>query len=66
MILLLESVWYCNITCFSKIPFPLFTDVAMRYLVENVLKTRIDGGIRDSVRLRDRPPIREKSQCCKS
>ncbi|XP_017758393.1 PREDICTED: ras-related protein Rab-38-like [Eufriesea mexicana] len=41
-------------------------DVAMRYLVENVLKTRIDGGIRDSVRLRDKPMIREKNGCCKS
>lgn len=43
----------------------LFADVAMRYLVENVLKTKIDGGIRDSVRLRDKPTIREKSGCCK-
>ncbi|XP_033331642.2 ras-related protein Rab-38 isoform X1 [Megalopta genalis] len=41
-------------------------DVAMRYLVENVLKTRIDGGVRDSVSLRDRPAIREKTSCCKS
>nr|XP_033331643.1 ras-related protein Rab-38-like isoform X2 [Megalopta genalis] len=41
-------------------------DVAMRYLVENVLKTRIDGGVRDSVSLRDRPVIREKTSCCKS
>ncbi|XP_043261761.1 ras-related protein Rab-38-like isoform X1 [Colletes gigas] len=41
-------------------------DVAMRYLVENVLKSKIEGGVRDSVRLRDRPPIREKNGCCKS
>lgn len=40
-------------------------DVAMRYLVENVLKTRIDVDIRDSIRLRDKSKIRERSECCK-
>ncbi|XP_033175892.1 ras-related protein Rab-32B-like [Bombus impatiens] len=40
-------------------------DVAMRYLVENVLKTRIDVDIRDSVRLRDKSGIRQRSECCK-
>lgn len=41
-------------------------EVAMRYLVENVLRTKIDVGIRDSVRLRDNATIEEKNKCCKS
>ncbi|XP_076164899.1 ras-related protein Rab-38-like [Ptiloglossa arizonensis] len=41
-------------------------DVAMRYLVENVLKTKIDIGMRNSVKLRDRSSIHEKSGCCNS
>lgn len=41
-------------------------DVAMRYLVENVLKVKMDNGTRDSIRLKDGTVIKEKSVCCKS
>lgn len=41
-------------------------DVAMRYLVENVLKVKLEGGTRDSVRLRDSPLVCERHGCCKS
>ncbi|XP_011147703.1 ras-related protein Rab-32B [Harpegnathos saltator] len=40
-------------------------DAAMRYLVEKVLSAKIDGGIRDSIRLREVSLNRERSSCCK-
>ncbi|XP_046750244.1 ras-related protein Rab-38-like [Diprion similis] len=41
-------------------------DEAMRYLVENVLKTRLEDEIRDSIKLRDGPVFQEKNTCCKT
>ncbi|KAL2739196.1 ras-related protein Rab-38-like [Vespula maculifrons] len=40
-------------------------DEAIRHLVENVLRAKIEGGIRDSIRLRDDPIERGKTGCCK-
>ncbi|XP_032664157.1 ras-related protein Rab-32-like [Odontomachus brunneus] len=40
-------------------------DAAIRYLVEKVLSAKIDGGVRDSIRLREVSLNREKSRCCK-
>ncbi|KAK0158101.1 hypothetical protein PV328_009148 [Microctonus aethiopoides] len=41
-------------------------DEAMHYLVENVLKSKIEDEIKDSIRLRATPLINEKSAgCCK-
>lgn len=42
-----------------------FADAAIRYLVEKVLSAKIDGGVRDSIRLREASLDREKSRCCK-
>ncbi|XP_012278820.1 ras-related protein Rab-38 [Orussus abietinus] len=41
-------------------------DNAMLYLVENVLKAKIQDEIRDSIKLRDAPLAKEKTGCCKS
>lgn len=41
-------------------------DEAIRYLVENVLRAKIEGGIRDSIRLRNDPIKQDKTSCCKS
>ncbi|XP_046625875.1 ras-related protein Rab-32-like isoform X2 [Neodiprion virginianus] len=40
-------------------------DEAIRYLVENVIKTRVEDQIRDSIKLRDGPVFQEKNTCCK-
>ncbi|XP_012225290.1 ras-related protein Rab-38-like [Linepithema humile] len=41
-------------------------DTAMRYLVEKVLCSKIEGGVRDSIRLRREASLKhEKSGCCK-
>ncbi|XP_043285265.1 ras-related protein Rab-32-like [Venturia canescens] len=41
-------------------------DEAMRYLVESVLKAKIEDEIRDSIKLRETPEVQEKNNCCKS
>ncbi|XP_057329645.1 ras-related protein Rab-38-like isoform X2 [Microplitis mediator] len=41
-------------------------DEAIHYLVENVLKAKIEDEIKDSIKLRGAPLISEKSGCCKS
>lgn len=38
----------------------------MYYLVENVLRVKIDDDIRDSIRLRETLLIDENNGCCKS
>ncbi|XP_035741718.1 ras-related protein Rab-32-like isoform X1 [Vespa mandarinia] len=40
-------------------------DEAIRHLVENVLRAKIEGGIRESIRLHDGPIERGKTGCCK-
>lgn len=41
-------------------------ETAIRYLVDKVLSSRFDNGIRDSIRLRhEGTSSREKSMCCK-
>lgn len=40
-------------------------DPAIRYLVEKVMSVKVEGGIRDSVRLHETSTKREKSGCCK-
>ncbi|XP_014608012.1 PREDICTED: ras-related protein Rab-32-like [Polistes canadensis] len=41
-------------------------DEAMRYLVEKVLKAKIEGGVQDSIRLRKEPKQRSKTGCCRN
>ncbi|OXU26856.1 hypothetical protein TSAR_016614 [Trichomalopsis sarcophagae] len=41
-------------------------DEAMHYLVGNVLKSKINEEIRESIKLRDTPLLRDKQTCCRT
>lgn len=45
--------------------FFFFLDEAVHYLVENVLKAKIEDEIKDSIKLRTAPIPTDKSGCCK-
>ncbi|XP_070167608.1 ras-related protein Rab-7L1-like isoform X1 [Polyergus mexicanus] len=40
-------------------------DTAMRYLVEKVLCSKIDNGVRDSIKLQSKNLLKHESSCCK-
>ena len=42
----------------------MILDEAMHYLVENVLKAKIQDEIRESIKLKDSPENQKKNMCC--